>query len=145
MSESRERQNEKILEILLELLLGNRSSQEIKEELKSEKKIKIGSYCETHGGELEKAYKLYIKNYNQSDNDKIDFPKILPIELSGVNYKVKQTSIKVIEGAYTKFNELCEDSYYSKIELISLALLEFVEKYGGNKEDNLSDKIKKSE
>lgn len=60
----------------------------------------------------------------------VELPKSLPLELVGENYKVKQTSIKVIDGVYEQFNEFCKGNHYSKTELISLALLEFIKKYG---------------
>lgn len=66
---------------------------------------------------------------NEEIVDIIALPKVLPLELSGENYKIKQTSIKVIEGPYEEFNEFCKGNHYSKVELLSLALLEFIEKY----------------
>lgn len=74
--------------------------------------------------------KSNTKSITEEIVDIIELPKSLPLELVGENYKVKQTSIKVIEGVYDKFNDFCKDNHYSKTELISLALLEFINKYG---------------
>lgn len=58
-------------------------------------------------------------------------PKVLPNRLQGENYVIKQTSIKVVENVYNEFINYCKNkkSGYSTIELYSLALLEFIEKY----------------
>lgn len=58
-------------------------------------------------------------------------PKTLPCRLQGENYKIKQTSIKIIDNVYNEFTQYCKQkkNHYSSIELHSLALLEFLEKY----------------
>lgn len=57
-------------------------------------------------------------------------PKVLPDRLQGENYRVKQTSVKVVENVYNEFTEYCKGKKgFSTIELHSLALLEFLEKY----------------
>lgn len=63
----------------------------------------------------------------------IELPSTLPLRLQGENYEVKQTSIKVIANVWEEFQHFVKNNKrYNSIEYISLALLEFLEKYRVN-------------
>lgn len=86
----------------------------------------------TENNLLEESNKKDDKIENSIINEIIlnTLPKVLPDRLQGENYKVKQTSIKVVENVYNEFTEYCKGKKgFSLIELHSLALLEFLEKY----------------
>lgn len=60
----------------------------------------------------------------------IQLPKTLPFRLQGENYIVKQTSVKIIENVWQEFQSFSKtNKTYTTIEYLSLALLEFLEKY----------------
>lgn len=82
---------------------------------------------------LEKLISNTFSNTPQITYDEIEvieLPKHLPDRLTGENRKaIKQTSIKIVENVWTEFQEYSKDTHYGSIELLSLALLEFLEKY----------------
>lgn len=62
----------------------------------------------------------------------IELPKMLPVRLQGENYQVKQTSVKVVDNVWQEFQQFAKtNKTYSTIEYLSLAILEFLEKYNG--------------
>ena len=68
--------------------------------------------------------------FNEDVYEIIQLPKILPIRLQGENYVVKQTSVKVVENEWQEFQQFVKaNKTYSSIEYLSLAILEFLEKY----------------
>lgn len=109
-------------EILVQSSVANLSQEDFYKAL-----LTLSKHSENKGS----TFSITQKEEEEEEDivDIIELPKSLPQELTGENYKVKQTSIKVIEGAYEKFNEFCKGNHYSKVELLSLALLEFIDKY----------------
>lgn len=82
------------------------------------------------------AEKKILTLYNQ-ENIKVTqiLPEILPNRLVGKNYAVKQTSIKIVDNVWQEFQQFIKNNKdYSGIEYLSLAILEFLEKY--NKKTN---------
>lgn len=60
----------------------------------------------------------------------VELPKTLPQRLQGENYIVKQTSVKIVENVWQEFQNFTKiNKTYSTIEMLSLAILEFLEKY----------------
>lgn len=68
--------------------------------------------------------------FNEDIYEIIQLPKILPVRLQGENYVVKQTSVKVVDNVWQEFQQFVKaNKTYSSIEYLSLAILEFLEKY----------------
>lgn len=72
-----------------------------------------------------------VKNNQENDIfEVIELPKILPQRLQGENYQVKQTSVKVVDNVWQEFQQFVKtNKRFSSIEYLSLAILEFLEKY----------------
>lgn len=80
---------------------------------------------------------LLIENCDTSCNTKyidiISLPKELPEELKKGNYIQKQVSVRVAEKVWVDFQNFVKNNKkYNTIELLSLALFEFLTKYHGN-------------
>lgn len=74
-----------------------------------------------------------IKNNDDEVVEIVALPKVLPQRLQGENYVVKQTSVKVVDNVWQEFQQFIKSrKNYSSIEYLSLAILEFLEKYGTN-------------
>ncbi len=58
-------------------------------------------------------------------------PKQLPERLTGENYVTKQSSVRIVENVWLEFQEFVKEAKgkFNTIELLSLAILEFLEKY----------------
>ena len=71
----------------------------------------------------------------KANNEEIvyfELPKVLPTRLKGSNYQVKHTSVKVILNVWEEFQLFAKaNNEYSTIEHLSLAILEYLEKYSG--------------
>ena len=61
----------------------------------------------------------------------IALPKQLPERLTGENYVTKQSSVRIVENVWVEFQEFVKEAKgkFNTIELLSLAILEFLEKY----------------
>lgn len=74
-----------------------------------------------------------IKNNDDEILEIVALPKVLPQRLQGENYIVKQTSVKVVDNVWQEFQQFVKShKNYSGIEYLSLAILEFLEKYRTN-------------
>lgn len=70
------------------------------------------------------------QNKNDDVYEIVQLPKVLPTRLQGENYQVKQTSVKVVDNVWQEFQQFVKSNKtYSSIEYLSLAILEFLEKY----------------
>lgn len=101
---------------------------------KEERKYMLEILEKTSIDDLRKyTVETIIKNDNTNFKTEImKIPNMLPNELVGENYVVKTTSVKVIDGIWNNFKKIQKSSTHSSIEILSLALLEFTEKYGSN-------------
>lgn len=83
----------------------------------------------------ERLLKLESTNHKEIEkNDDIfeiiQLPKVLPLRLQGTNYQVRQTSVKVVDNIWQEFQQFTKtNKTYTSIEYLSLAILEFLEKY----------------
>lgn len=78
----------------------------------------------------DKSENKEIKKTTDEVYEIVQLPKVLPLRLQGENYQVKQTSVKVVENVWQEFQHFVKaNKTYSSIEYLSLAILEFLEKY----------------
>ena len=95
---------------------------------------RMGEYnqkrVENHSSQENQENKLNTKLKDEEILEIVELPKTLPRRLQGENYIVKQTSVKIVKNVWEEFQSFTKiNKTYTTIEMLSLAILEFLEKY----------------